>query len=261
MCYSIKIGLLYWIWFHNFCLTFMVNCCFVLYLDLTQVICNEINDNSDNKLYDKQISSVCKDSDDNKYKCTCFSISKLEDEMIQNFIIYGKYKNGFNIVFKYYWDQQIISSDIKMVKDVSFDDVYKSVWKKTTAQCQLVLVKLNDKSITLKEIESLHQLFIPKDTNIALDENEKLCQREAFSSQLCALCSAIHQCNPSSSDVLPPPNTWIPQTVAYIELYNALVVDSKCTEAARVIMKVKKSLKLENDFKIIEDLANRVCFM
>ena len=239
----------------------MANCCFVFYLDLTQVICNEINDNSNDKLYGKQISSVCEDSDDNKYKCTCFSISQLEDEMIQSFIRFGRYNDGFNKVFKYYWEQQIGSSKIKMVKDVSFDDVYQLVWKKTTAQCQLVLVELNNKSITLKEIESLHKLFIPKVANIALDENERQCQREAFSSQLCALCNAIHPCYPCSSDVLPPPNTWIPQTVAYIELYNALVVDSKCTEAARVIMKVKKSLKLENDFKIIEDLANRVCFM
>ena len=231
-----------------------------MHLELTQVICDEIDDNSDNKLYDKQISSVCKDLGNKNYECSCFpfSISNVQDEMIQNFIICGKYSDGLNIVFEYCWKQQVNSSNIKMVEDVSFDSVYTLVWEKTIAQCQQLLSNLNDRTIALKEIESLYQLFMPEDTNAAMNENERLCQKDNLSSQLCALCAAMHCCYPNSRKLFPSPNEWIPQAVNDIVLYNEMVVDSRCTKATNVIMKVKKSLKLEKDFKIIEDLQDHV---
>ena len=233
---------------------------FILYLELTQVICNEIDDNSDNKLYDKQVSSVCKDLGNGNYECSCFpfSVSNVCDEMIQNFIICGKYNDGVNIVFEFYWKQQVNLSNIKMDKDVSFDSVYELVWEKTIVQCQQLLYNLNDKTVALKEIESLYQLFVPKDTNVATNENERLCQKDNLSLQLCALCDAMHRCYPNSRKLFPSPNEWIPQAVNDIVLYNEMVVDFRCTKAANVIMKVKKSLKLEKDFKIIEDLQDCV---
>ena len=205
------------------------------------------------------MSSVCKDLGNKTYKCICFpfSISNVHDEMIQNFIICGKYNDGVNIIFEYYWKQQINSSNIK---DVSFDSVYELVWKKTIVQCQQVLSELNDKTITLKEIESLYQLFIPKNANATTDENKRQLQKNNLFLQLCALCDAMCHCYPTSRKLFPPPNEWIPQAVTDIVLYNEMVVDSSCTKAANVIMKVKKSLKLEKDFKIIEDLQNRVSF-
>ena len=235
----------------------MIHCCFVFYLELTQAICDEIDDNSDDKLHDKQVSSVCKDLGNKNYEYSCFSfsISNVQDEMIQNFIICGRYNDGVNIVFEYYWKQQVNASNIKMVK---FDSVYKLVWQKTVLQCQQLLSNLNDRTIALKEIESLYQLFIPKDTNAAMNEKERLCQKDNLSLQLCALCAAMHHCYPNSRKSFPSPNEWIPPTVNDIVLYNEMVVDSRCTKAANVIMKVKKSLKLEKDFKIIEDLQDRV---
>ena len=226
---------------------------FILFcLDLTQVISQELSEYS-NMLSNKQICTLCEDTGNNNYKCTCFSVSDLEDEMIHNFIVCGRYNDGFNKIFERFWDQEIISSKIKKNKDVSFDFIHKLVWKNTIERCQLLLFGLYNKSITLKEIESLYQLFIP---SVALNKNERQCQKENLTSQLCALCNAMYQCYRSS---LPSPNEWIPQIVEHIVLYNELVVDSKCTDAATVIMKVKKSLKLEKQFKIIEDLANRVC--
>ena len=233
-----------------------------MHLELTQDICNELDDNSDNKLYDKQVSSVCKDLGNENYECTCFpfSISNVQDEMIQKFIICGKCNDGVNMIFEYYWEQQLNSSNIKMVKDVSFDSVYELVWKETIVQCQQLLSKFNGKTITLKEIESLYQIFIPKDTNAALNENERQCQKDNLSLQLCVLCDAMHHCYPNSRKLFPRPNEWIPQAVDDIVLYNEIVADSRCTKATNVIMKVKKSLKLEKEFKIIEHLQNRVSF-
>ena len=178
--------------------------------------------------------------------------------MIQNFIICGKYNNGVNIVFEYYWKQQVNSSNIKMVEDVSFDSVYKLVWEKTIAQCQQLLSNLNDKTIALKEIESLYQLFMPKDTTAAMNKEERLCREGNLSLQLYALCDAMHLCYPNSRKSFPSSIEWIPQAVNDVVLYNDLVVDSRCTKAANVIMKVKKSLKLEKEFKIIEDIQDRV---
>ena len=226
-----------------------------LCLDLTQVICKEISDNSDNKLFDKKISTVCDDS----YNCKCFLSANIDNEMIQNFITCGKCNGDFNRVFEYCWNQQIILSSIKDDKDVSFNSVYNLVWKKTIDQCQQILLKLKNKSATLKETETIYQLFTPEDKTITRNENARQCQIEYFSLQLTALCEAMHQCYPSSKELFPLPNEWIPNTVTYIALYDEIVNDAKCTEAATVISKVKISLKLKGDFKIIENLANRVC--
>ena len=228
---------------------------FLIYcLDLTEDICKEINDNSDDKLFDKNISTVCDDS----YNCKCFPSATMENEIIQNFITCGKCNGDLNKVFEYCWNQQIILSGIKD-KDVSFDSIYKLVWIKTIEQCQKLLQKLKNKSVTLKETETLYQLFTPKDKAVTATENAKQCQIECFSSQLTALCEVMHQCYPSSKDLFPLPNEWVPDTVSNIARYNEVVNDAKCTEAATVILKVKTSLKLKGDFKIIENLANRVC--
>ena len=101
-----------------------------------------------------------------------------------------------------------------------------------------MLSKLKDKTITLEEVEILYQI-------------------ENFSSHLWALCNAMHHCYPSSKESIPVPNKWIPQTLAHITLYHEISNNPKCTQAACVILKVKRSLQL-GDFKIIEDLAKHV---
>ena len=239
---------------------------FVLCLELTQNICNEIDhnndDSSDDKFYDKQVSSVCEDLGNKNYECTYFpfSISNVQDEMIQNFIIFSKCNGGINVVLEYYWKQQVKSSSLTTVEDVCFDSMYELVWKETIGQCQQLLSELNDRTIKLKEIESLCQLFMLKGTNAKMDENERQCQKDNLSLQLCALYNAMRHCYPNSTKLFPLPNEWIPQTVNDIILYNEMVVDPSCTKAANLIMKVKKSLKLEKDFKIIKDIHNRVSF-
>ena len=212
---------------------------FFLCLDLTQVICQEIRDNSDDKLANKQISKVCKVEDDGSYKCICFSTSELKDEMIHNFSTCGKYDTNCNKVFEYCWDQQVQLSGIATVKDVSYDSVYKQVWKPTIVQCQTLLCKLKNKTVTLEEAESLYQI-------------------ENFTLQLLALCIAIDKCYPISNDSLLP-NSWVSQTVAHIALYHEVANNPKCTQAAEVIIKIRTSLKLKGDFTIIEDLAKNVC--
>ena len=229
---------------------FLIHCGYLLVLDLTEDICKEISDNSDVKLFDKKISTVCDDS----YKCICFPSAIMESEMIQNFITCGKCNDDLNKLFEYCWNQQAIN-----IKDVSFDSIYNLVWKKTIEQCQQVLLELNNRSVTLKETETLCQLFAPKDQIVTPNENSGLCQIECFSSQLTALCEAMHQCYPSSKKLFPLPTKWIPDTISYIALYNEVVNDTKCTEAATVILKVKASLKLKGDFQIVENLANCVC--
>ena len=217
--------------------------CFInlisFYLDLTQVICQEITDNGDNELYSKQICSVCKTEDDGTYKCTCFSTSELENEMINNFSICGKCNGDFNKVFEYCWYQQIKMSTITTVKDISYNCVYEQVWKPTIKHCQSLLSKLKDKTVTLEEVEILYQI-----DNLAL--------------HLSVLCKAMHQCYPNLSESLSLADKWVPQTLAHITLYHNIANNPKCAEAANVILKVKTSLKLKGDFKMIEDLAVHV---
>ena len=206
----------------------------------------KISDNSDDKLYDKRICDVCEveDSGSNKcYKCVCFSIPELDNEMVVNFIVCGKHADGTaNEVFKYCWDQQIELSAIKAVKDISFDSVFIKVWKPTILQCQLLLHNLKCKTVTLEEVEKLYQIG-------------------NLSSHLCALCNAMHQCYPESKESLIPPDEWVSQTVSHIALYLEIANNQKCTDAAKLILKVQTKLKLKGDFKIVEDLAKHVRYI
>ena len=210
-----------------------------MYLDLTHVIHQEINDNSDIKLANKQICQVCKVEDDGTLNCICFSTSELEDEMIHNFSICGKCNGDFNRVFEYCWHHQMQQTPTTKGQDVSYNSVFNTVWKPTIKQCQSLLSKLKDKTVTLKEAEILYQIY-------------NLC------SQLSDLCKAMHQCYPELNKSLPLPDNWVSQTVAHIALYHEFANNPKCNEAASVILKVKESLKLEGDFKIIEHLAEYV---
>ena len=209
-----------------------------MYVDLVKVICQEVDDNSDNKLANKRICNVCEVEDDGSYKYICFSTSKLENEMIHNIFLCGKYNDGLNKVFEYCWNQQ--KSTIATIEDVSYDSVYKQVWKPTIEQCQTLLCRLKDKTITLEEAESLYQI-------------------ENFSAQLSALCNALCHCYPKANESLLLPNNWVSHTIAHIALYHEIVDNPKCTQAAEVIIEVRTSLKLEGDFKIIESLAKHVC--
>lgn len=206
----------------------------------------KISDNSDDKLYDKRICDVCEveDSGINKcYKCICFSIPDLDNEMIDNFIVCGKHTNGtINEIFKYCWDQQIELSVIRSVQDISFDSVFIKVWKPTISQCQLLLCSLQCKTVTLEEVEILYQI-------------------DNFSSHLSALCNAMHHCYPKSKESLTPPDQWVSQTVSHITLYLEIANNQKCTDAAKLILKVQTKLELKGDFKIIEDLSKHVRYI
>ena len=221
-------------------------CCFyanvLLCLDLIQVMCQKISDNSDDKLYNKHICDVC-EVDNGSYKCVCFSIPELENEMVDNFIVCGKHTNGTtNEVFKYCWNQQIKLSDISTVKDVSFNSVFIKVWKPTISHCQSLLCNLKGKTVTLDEVEKLYQI-------------------DNFSLHVSALCNAMHQCYPEFKECPIPPHEWVPLTVAHIALYLEIANNQKCIDAAELILKVQTKLKLEGDFKIIEDLAKHVRYI
>ena len=209
------------------------------YLDLVQIICERISDNSDDKLCSKLICDVCETEDNGSYKC--FSSYKVDKEMVDNFIVCGKYNNNgaVNEVFQYCWDHQIKLSAIGAVQDITFDVVFSKIWKPAIMLCQSLLCDLKNKTITLEKVEKLYQL-------------------DKFSLQISALCTAMHHCYPKSAQSFPPPQEWVPHTVAHIELYLEIVNNPKCIDAAIVILKAQASLKLEGDFKIIEDLAKHV---
>ena len=171
----------------------------------------------------------------------CFASSEVDKEMIDNFIVCGKYNNNgaVNEVFQYCWDHQIELSDIMKIQDISYDVIFNKAWKPTILQCQSLLCSLKNKTVTLEEVEKLYPL-------------------DKFSLQLSALCTAMHHCYPESTQLFPPPQEWVPYTIAHIALYFEIVNNPKCIDAANVVLKLQKSLKLEGDFKIVEDLAKHV---
>jgi len=214
----------------------------LLHADLTQVLSKEIDDLSDDKLQAKQICDLCNDDDDDgNYKCICFSTNGLPNEMIEHCIIIGKYENTHNQLFDHVWQQQVDSfkkTDAANPNNISYSVVFDQVWIPTISCCKSLLSKLHNKSVTVTTIEELSQI-------------------ENFADNLSSLCTVMLKCYPDDVNV-PPPQQWVPQLMVHISKFREISNNPKCTEATTVILRVKNSLSLTGDFKIIECLADNV---
>lgn len=210
---------------------------------MIQTLSKEISDHSDEKLQAKRVCDLCTNDDDGKgnYKCICFSTDNLPKEMIDHCIVIGKYENAHNQLFDHLWQLEADAfkkTDAAKPNNISYSVLFDQVWIPTVSSCKSLLNKLYNKSVTLAVIEEINQV-------------------ENFEMHLSALCTAMLQCYPDDVCVSPP-QQWVPQRMAHFSKYQEISNNLKCTEATNVILKVKSSLSLTGDFKIIEHLADCV---
>ena len=181
---------------------------------------------------------MCAGDDATSYKCICFNTGELTEEMIENCIEIGKWKDNHNVLFECFWKQKADLLDKANLSDeIFFTVVHSEVWVPTVACCKSLLIGFYDKSVTLAKVEEFTKI-------------------ERFFEHLSALCCALLQCYPDFTSVRPS-EEWIPSLMRHIELYKNEICDNiKCTNAANLIIKMKNSLHLSGDFGIVENLVS-----
>jgi len=205
-------------------------------VELTQDLCKQISNHSDDKLQKMQICDLCTGDDPNSYKCICFTTNELPNEMIENFLDLGIYRNVHNQLFEKFWKQNAI---VSANAEITFTNVFNEIWTPTIKQCHSLVCNLYSKTIKLSEIIQLSKM-------------------ENFPHQLSALSSALLHDYPAMMGGVTPPDQWVPQLMAHIVLYQDISSSTKCIDAANVLLKMQKSLHLTGDFKLVESLTRIV---
>ena len=183
---------------------------------------------------------MCAGDDATTYKCICFNTGKLTEEMIENCIEIGIWKDYHNVLFEFFWKQKVDLLDKANLSDETFFTlVHSEVWVPTVSCCKSLLIEFHDKSVTLAKVEEFTKI-------------------EKFSEHLSVLCCALLQCYLDFTSVRQS-EEWIPSLMRHIELYhNEIFNNIKCTNAANLIIKMKNSLHLSGDFGIVENLSKNV---
>jgi len=144
---------------------------------------------------------------------------------------WGQHCNLFNTL----WRQQHDVNDLP-----SFTAVYEAVCKPVIKECEKILVSLEQRSITLEEVEKRFWKF----------------EMPELKQHLLKLCQGIRECFPTNESISAGKN-WIPLVVDDIQVYKRI---SGYMNTANIILKLKNSMKLDGDFSAVNTLAKQVCF-
>lgn len=154
-------------------------------------------------------------------------------DLIKCLFVVGK-KNQ-NVLFKTCWDKQCMSCDNLS----SFTEVYEKVCGKVVQECIQILISLEQRSITLEEVEECFWKY----------EVSELMQN------LLKLCQGIQEYSPTNNPISPG-KSWIPSVVDNIQVYKQI---SGYTNTAKVVLKLRDSMKLSGDFTTVDTIAKQVC--
>jgi len=156
--------------------------------------------------------------------------------MLEMFIIIGKeFRNDF---FDHLWKQSAETLDTS--SGVSFQDIYENVWKPTILNCQSLLSKFHDKSVTIEEIQAYENI-------------------QDIGKQLRVLHSGIQVCFPNYtlSTRSNPPNKWIKGVEDHITLLNN-TYNPVHKNGLEYCLSLKSSLSLTGDFSMVQKLEDQV---
>ena len=208
---------------------------YVLYIvELAKSVSDQVNCN----LKSKPISSICQVGNNNQLTCTCFSFAELPPrKMLEGLMVLAK--EFHNYIFEYFWkkNSESFSASKQNMEDVLFSEVHEKVWKPTISNCQVLLCKIHDKSVTFAELSVYGHL-------------------QDLDSHLQALCSGMCKCYPSSNS-LPLPGEWIRQAVNHFMSFQRFSNSIKKNGIAYCLL-LKESLKLKGEFSVVEDLNKQV---
>ena len=173
--------------------------------------------------------------DPNKVDCAHLLIAKgVPAELTRCLCVVGRKHQ--NDLFDTYWRQQCDSCG----QLASFTAVQKEVCEPVVKECVQLLQSLEERCITLEEVERCFWKFeIPE-----------------LSQNLLKLCEGIRECFPTNTTISLG-KSWIPSVIKDIQVYKRI---STFINTANVILKLKISMNLTGDFVAVDTLAKQVCY-
>ena len=177
----------------------------------------------------KSIKNLCRIDGDAVELVGLKSAKSLLDIAVKFDIVHMKQSSS---LFTIIWKEHLHS--LNRVK-LTIEDIKVKIWEPTFIKCNDLLNSVQDKSITLADVDR----YMKPDENIT--------------TQLKRLYFGIGECLGNSED-----NSslqWIETSVRLMEEYWSLL---ELANAAKTVIKMKMTLKLTGDFSLIENIAKEV---
>ena len=207
-----------------------MTCSYVWYL-LLGALTKQLQKEFTAEYHDVAVNKLFLETDDpnQRLKCIYFSTSDIPHELLKYLHVMGNtYRND---LFESCWGKQC-----DMCHHVfTFGGVYERVCMPVLDKCKEILLSLQQKTMTLKDVDTEFQ----QETDVENNLNK--------------LCRGIRQCFPGS-EVLPAKD-WVRGVVAHIQEYRRI---NSCINVATIVLKIKKSMKLYGDFSVVDMLAQQV---
>ena len=165
--------------------------------------------------------------------CKFFSTENVPTELLQHLYIVGKkYPND---IFESCWRQQC-----KLYVNLdTFEAVHKMVCTPVLNKCEEILVSLEQGTMTLEDVENY--FWSSHEANELKRNLDKLCQ-------------GIKECFPNHKQLLAP-RSWVPSVVENIQAYKKL---NGYIAAAKIVLQLKDSMKLNGDFSTVNTIVQQV---
>ena len=206
------------------CITFSIG-------SLTKSLKQELNiDYYDIPL--KELIEPVTDSSDSQLVCKFFSTKNVPIELLQYLYIVGKrYPND---IFESCWRQRCKS----FVDLYTFQEVHELVCIPVLTECKEILVSLEQRTITLGNVEVYFFKFEPNE----------------MKSHLQHLCEGMRECFPNDKGLVASRN-WVPAVVASIQEYKMM---KSFIATAKIVLKLKESMELTGDFTAVNMIVQQV---
>ena len=120
----------------------------------------------------------------------------------------------------------------------TFIEVLEKVCMPVLNECKIILTSLEQKTMTLENIDKYFRKF----------------QENDLESNLFKLCQGIQQCFPETE--LKPAKQWLHDVVLLIQEYKKI---NSYMNLATIVLELKQSMNLIGDFTVIDTLAQQVC--
>ena len=164
--------------------------------------------------------------------CAKFSTHDIPGDLLNILNIIGQ-KNR-NDLFQTCWQLQChLFANLP-----SFTEVHLKVCKPVMDECKQILVTLEQRTMTLEDVEKHFSKF---------DENE-------LRQNLLKLCSGIRECYPTDKSVLDGRN-WVHSAVSDIQVYKKI---SGYMKTAQTVLELKNAMEWKGNFTAVDTLAQQV---
>ena len=168
----------------------------------------------------------------NQCKCTYFSVRDMPNELLEYLYIMGNQNRSD--LFESCWKKQC-----KQYSNLStFKEVHEKVCVVVLDECKEILLSLHKRTMTLENVDVYFLKFQPTE----------------LKSNLNKLCQGIRQCFPEDRELLPAKD-WVPGVIVHIQEYMQI---KNYLNVAMVVLELKRSMKLNGDFTVIDTLTQQV---